>query len=807
MDLVARLTLKDDMSARMKKVTQSLSDVEKRTRSATSGFKNLTTSMAGMAGAIGLTSLLSSGMGLLKSSIGKAFDRIDVMERFQSTMTLLLGSTDAAKKSLDAINEIVTGTAFGLDLAAKSVQAFVSRGIELNKATGWFETLGDAVTFYGDGSNEQLESVMTAMGKMVSSGKISMMQMNTLFAAGIDAPGIYAKATGKSVTDVRKSLSKGKVPVEDFFDTVVTAMKEGTNGVQKIAGAAKESGATWENVIANMKTAIVRGVMTIIMTIDEMLEKNGLPKMREMISAFGKASEKAIKRVAQVIGPVISAFVKMYNAIKPAIPIIKSLASAIGIALVAVGGFFAIIGIIKMVAAAFMAVTWPVWLVIGAIAGLVLGFQAAYKHSEPFRKAIDGIVGAVKGLFALLSGNDAGAYNIMRAAGLDSDQIAKVQAFSKSIKGAISKVGSVFKGAVKIISGDSRGGSDILRAAGLDMAQVKGIQAFSKGVKTAIGKVKSVFDGIGTMLSGGGAGDLLSALGFSPDMIAKITEFVTGIKTTIGTFVAHLKAKWAEIQPSIEMLIGHFVGLKDTAISVFTTLMGVLQPIFSALGTAFGIIADIAVIAFNNIIAPAVRFVITMFKALWTVVGPVLELLGAAIETTFTILKVIWDTVLKPLAEWLTGTFVTVFEAMQGQLATATENFGWLGDKISGVVDWFKGVTDAVKNFKVPNWLSKLGGGGTVKFEETTTEAGGSGGKSKYHGIDYVPYDGYQISAHKGERLQTAQEVRESKQGGGFGGGVSISGNTFHVRQESDIDAVAESLLQKLLAAEGGGGY
>jgi len=202
--------------------------------------------------------------------------------------------------------------------------------------------------------------------------------------------------------------------------------------------------------------------------------------------------------------------------------------------------------------------------------------------------------------------------------------------------------------------------------------------------------------------------------------------------------------------------------------------------------------------AFNSIIAPAIRFVITMFQSLWVVVGPILELLGALIGTTFAVLKVIWDTILKPLATWLLSTFVTVFEAMQGQLETATENFGWLGDKISGVVDWFKGVTDAVKNFKVPNWLAKLGGGGTVKFEETTKE---EKGKSNYHGIDYVPKNNTPMDLHRGEAVLTAAENKERKQGGS-GGGISISGNTFNVRKESDIQQIAYELA-KLIEREG----
>lgn len=325
-------------------------------------------------------------------------------------------------------------------------------------------------------------------------------------------------------------------------------------------------------------------------------------------------------------------------------------------------------------------------------------------------------------------------------------------------------------------------------------AAYKNSETFRGAVDNVVGKVKDLM----TAFKTGGTGGLLEAIGISPELIAKVSEFVTGIKSKVSEFVTFLGAKWLELQPSIDLLLGIFVSLKDTAVNIFTSLWAFLQPIFGALGNAFMIIADIAVIAWTNIIAPAIDFVIGVFQALWNVVGPILELLGAAIEVAFGILKIVWDTIIKPVAEYLTSTFATAFEAAQPYVEQLSSGFEALGEIISTIADWFRGFTDALAAFKVPAWLSKLGGGGTVKFE--SSEGGGSGGKSNYHGIDYVPYDGYQARLHKGESVVTAQENRERKQGGS-GGGVVITGNEFHVRQDSDIDAIAEALYEKINGA------
>ena len=69
-------------------------------------------------------------------------------------------------------------------------------------------------------------------------------------------------------------------------------------------------------------------------------------------------------------------------------------------------------------------------------------------------------------------------------------------------------------------------------------------------------------------------------------------------------------------------------------------------------------------------------------------------------------------------------------------------------------------------------------------------------------GLSFVPYNNFPALLHEGERVLTAAENRSYS---AQPGNVVISGNNFTVRQESDIDAIAEALLQKLVLARMGG--
>lgn len=334
----AVLTLKDkDFGSTAQKSAGAMKDLERKTQhstntikrfgsSATTNLKRVAVGAGAVVTAFGVMGAVSKGFNMVRDSIGSAFDRIDTMERFERTMTTITGSQEQVKAALEATREAVTGTAYGLDTAAQSVQNFVTRGMDINKATQTVQQWGDAVAFYGDGSNEQFETVSDAIGKMYSTGKVSLDQLNRLTDVGINATDMYAKAVGRDSASVAKELSKGKISAQEFFDTVGTAMMEGTNGVQKIAGAAKEAGASWSGSFANMRSAVTRGVEGIVLNIDKMLESKGLPTMRDMVSNFGKQFEGVLLSAADKVPFVANALIGMYNGVKPGLDWLKDTA-------------------------------------------------------------------------------------------------------------------------------------------------------------------------------------------------------------------------------------------------------------------------------------------------------------------------------------------------------------------------------------------------------------------------------------------------------------------------------------------------
>jgi len=312
----------------------------------------------------------------------------------------------------------------------------------------------------------------------------------------------------------------------------------------------------------------------------------------------------------------------------------------------------------------------------------------------------------------------------------------------------------------------------------------KGFRSFIDGL---IGKAKALYEAF----QNGGAEGLVDRL-FGSGTFEKIIGIINTVKT-----------KFSELKSGFEIVKGALSQGWQVISDIFTSAWEIIGPILGLLGSFLQVLGGIAVIVFNNIIAPALSFLMQLFTTLWAIASPILTILGGMFQVFGAIVKWLWDTILAPLVDFILGGLKNAFDAFSDALSIVA---GWF-EKLSGFADTAKSklgeFADFISSISLPDWI-KNGINTTVSFVGNVVGAGGDSGKSHYHGLDNVPYDGYMIRAHKNERLLTAQENKEYSQGnGGFGGGVTISGNQFTVREEADIEKIAHKLAD-LIERDGG---
>nr|WP_276513915.1 tape measure protein [Cytobacillus horneckiae] len=325
---------------------------------------------------------------MLRNGVNNAFKRIDTMEQFERTMTTMLGSTEAANKALEDTTAIVTGTGYGLDTAAGAVQRFVTSSVDVNDATRYVEAFGDAVAFYGDGTDEQFSRVSRAMAQMATSGKTNIGDINSLLDAGIPVFEIYGDAMGMTAAEARKALEGGGTDAAQFIDVLTKAFNEGTDRFASIEGAAKNAGASWTGTFDNMRAAVTRGVQAIIMETDRLLTENGLPDMRTMIAQFGKAFENTLKKIAEAIPKVINKIKEIYETIKPWLPLLSAVAIGVGSVITGIMAFRTVKGYITAIKLAFLALNGTIWAnpITWLVAAVIAAAVLIYYYWEPISK-------------------------------------------------------------------------------------------------------------------------------------------------------------------------------------------------------------------------------------------------------------------------------------------------------------------------------------------------------------------------------------------------------------------------------------
>lgn len=249
----------------------------------------------------------SKGWDLISGSIGKATARLDAMQKAKQVIGVLAGSSKKATKVVNNLSDAVTDTAYGLDTAATSTQKLATSGLGLDKSTRMIKDMMDAVSFYGDGTNETLANTVDAIAKMNASGKISADQWQRLTDAGIPVLKIFAEKTGKSMAEVSDAFSKGQISAQEFNDVLMDALENGTESFPAVAGKAKEMAGSFATSFTNMSARIAIGIANIITAFNDFLADNSLPTIQEMIANFGSVIRDGLNWIAEEVPKVLNA--------------------------------------------------------------------------------------------------------------------------------------------------------------------------------------------------------------------------------------------------------------------------------------------------------------------------------------------------------------------------------------------------------------------------------------------------------------------------------------------------------------------
>lgn len=379
-------------------------DVEKKTESLSGKIQGLTKSIAlGNIAAKGITKAFQ----VMSENMDGAISRFDTLNNFPKVMSNLGISAEDSKKVIEDLGDKLTGLPTSLDSAAMAVQRLTSKNGDVKKSEELYLALNNAILAGGAGTDIQA-TAMEQLSQAYAKGKPDMMEWRSMMTAMPAQLKQVATAMGYVDAEALGEAIRSKEGAAEFsrmMETMVKMNKEGVNGFKSFDEQARNATGGIQTSVVNMKTAIIRGITSMITKVNESLEPFG--GLSGVISSIGKLGEKAFKKIGEVLSVVIPKLISLGQWIVKNQEWLKMIIVPIATFVAAFKTLNTIITIIKAVQTAFALLNAtllanPIVLIIAGIAALIAGIVYLWNHCESFRNLVTGLWEGLKNGFMVV---------------------------------------------------------------------------------------------------------------------------------------------------------------------------------------------------------------------------------------------------------------------------------------------------------------------------------------------------------------------------------------------------------------------
>lgn len=228
-------------SAQTKELKAALASARAELKETTSALKSANVGMTefggssetasgSLTGAITKANLLTGVISKVSSmalSAAKDFIQTGIqynaqLESYTTGLTNMLGSAEAAKAAMDAIQEDAARTPFDVASLTQANQLLISAGENAGYSRKVIMALGDAVSATG-GGNAELSRMSANLQQIANVGKASAIDIKQFAYAGINVYQVLADYTGKSVQEVQKMT----ISYDTLSQALIAASEEG----------------------------------------------------------------------------------------------------------------------------------------------------------------------------------------------------------------------------------------------------------------------------------------------------------------------------------------------------------------------------------------------------------------------------------------------------------------------------------------------------------------------------------------------------------------------------------------------------
>lgn len=303
------------------KLKDHIASSSQKAKESASGFDKLKASIKNFSvGAVAFKTV-SAGLDLMKSSLDKAIDRFDTLQRFPKVMKSLGHSSRDVAQSTKVLSEGIEGLPTTLDTVVATTQKLTSMTGDLKTSTKLTIALNNAFLASGS-STEDASRGLQQYTQMLSAGKVDMQSWKTLqetmpyaLQKTAESFGFAGKSAQK---DFYSALQDGKISFDDFSKRLIK-LNQGTNGFAEMARKNSEGIKT---SFGNIVNAVAKGVANVIDAFNKLSKEvtgKSIAQNLDGIKAVVNSVFKAIVGAIQGATPVIKTFAQILGTLKPII--------------------------------------------------------------------------------------------------------------------------------------------------------------------------------------------------------------------------------------------------------------------------------------------------------------------------------------------------------------------------------------------------------------------------------------------------------------------------------------------------------
>lgn len=253
---------KSELNSVKNEVTGLKNHVDKVTGSIGNSFKSIRNIVAGL----GIASIIKS---TILGNVDAAIKRVDTLSNYSRVMSNLGADSVQANASVQKLSNKLIGLPTTLDDASGAVQRFTAVNGNISRSTDMFLALNNAI-LAGGASSEIQKSALEQLSQSYAKGKPDMFEWRSAMTAMPAQMKQVAEAMGfVNASALGEALRNGKVSMDQFMDTIMKLNTQGINGYQSFEEQAKNATGGIATSIANMRTAIVRGMSDVMNTIGQ----------------------------------------------------------------------------------------------------------------------------------------------------------------------------------------------------------------------------------------------------------------------------------------------------------------------------------------------------------------------------------------------------------------------------------------------------------------------------------------------------------------------------------------------------------